>query len=570
MKTKFNLERDKLKSDYIQKNQDYKKVLDGFQKLKPPIWKNPWFYGPIGLASFAAILMLTFQKQVNAYGNNSIQLSKNQKLISLPSDSHCITKPISGIDIPMQIYPVYPEKGLKIELKSGTNITIPAHSLKSEKGSVVQIKVREFNDKTSAFVAGIPMDFGDDYAFESAGMLEIRAEKDGKSIFLNHNKPIEITMNLHQDPIGFQFWKLNEVNKTWVETDCIMHSPTFNPKESDLRIKENQINAKQQEIKNCEREIEVLLKNDKTTIENSNLLPSDKAKKLIIDFEKKDFPELLDYSDIEFEYVLPENRNEGSMKAYDKSIKYTQSQVWNDMDIVKQQNHYLATFRNDRENTSLLIRPVLKGKSLLEMQEKLLQASENKSKLIQKLKEEKIALQREESKLKAIQLKLETELRDQIQRKSAISMEQRAQEEREGVKKNRTIVQQGTANFKTTSFGVFNCDKPIEYPKGLPFLLSFETKEGLQVLPENTFVFDRKKNTRYSFGELYTHKLNQMGWFDNEGTLLIIAKNGDVYFRKDINEHSPKENKVIVQKLNSKDLSFEAIQKLICETTVFV
>ncbi|MGJ8661952.1 MAG: hypothetical protein ACSHXL_07935, partial [Bacteroidota bacterium] len=203
MKTKFNLDRDKVKSEYIHSKQDYKKVLDGFQALKPPIWKNPWFYGPVGLASLATILVLTFQLQVNAYGNNTtLNLTSNTD-INFPEDTPCIKAPISNHDIEFQMIEVYPENGIDTLLVSGTTINIPANSLKSEAGEPVQLKIREFRDKSSAFLAGIPMDFGNNSAFESAGMIEIRAEKNGKQVLLTENKPMEVNLALFKSPETF-------------------------------------------------------------------------------------------------------------------------------------------------------------------------------------------------------------------------------------------------------------------------------------------------------------------------------------------------------------------------------
>lgn len=50
------LNREKLSSNYINSKQDFGKVLSGHQKLKPPLWKKPLFYGSIGVASLALIL----------------------------------------------------------------------------------------------------------------------------------------------------------------------------------------------------------------------------------------------------------------------------------------------------------------------------------------------------------------------------------------------------------------------------------------------------------------------------------------------------------------------------------
>jgi hypothetical protein len=570
MKTKFNLGRDKLKSDYIHSQQDYKKVVDGFQNLKPPIWKNPWFYGPVGLASLAVILVTTLQTRVNAYGNNTTLKGNLETTLSQPMDTPCIKEPISDQNIAYQIYDVFPEKGMIIELESGTSISIPAYSLQSKKGTTVQVKIREFQDKASAFLAGIPMDYGPNTAFESAGMIEIRAEKDGKSIALAQKKPMDINLSLYKPTEGFQFWKLDENKNEWKETSSIIKAPA--PKKIEKNIKAIEINIldKQSKIEICERKIAniSIVKSDISS--SQSMIPAKNSRKLVIDFKQNDFPELKGYKDLEFEYILPASNSEANLKEYAKRIKYAQSQIWNDMSFDKQGGHYLATFINEKETWSLPIRPVLKGKSLEDIQSKMATAAEDRNKILMKLQEEKKTYEKEQAELKREHEKLKSQLIAQIQRGTTMSMEQRASQMRERALANKTVIQQGTVTFRTNSFGVFNCDKPIPYPPHFPVFLTFETSDGVEVHMDNAFVFDLKQSTRYSFGGYYSHKQDQIGWFNHESTLVIIDDRGEVYYRKNVNEQLKNTNKVIVEQMDKKALTLENIKNLISETAIFV
>lgn len=49
------LDRKPINSEYINSKQDFNKVLDGFQQLKPPVWNSGWFYGAVGIAAIAVI-----------------------------------------------------------------------------------------------------------------------------------------------------------------------------------------------------------------------------------------------------------------------------------------------------------------------------------------------------------------------------------------------------------------------------------------------------------------------------------------------------------------------------------
>jgi hypothetical protein len=56
---KVNLDRKPIASEYIQSKQDFQHVVNAFSKTKIPVWKQPLFYGAIGVASLAAVVTST-------------------------------------------------------------------------------------------------------------------------------------------------------------------------------------------------------------------------------------------------------------------------------------------------------------------------------------------------------------------------------------------------------------------------------------------------------------------------------------------------------------------------------
>jgi hypothetical protein len=56
---KFNLDRKPLTEEQIKAKQNFRKILEGSNFNKPGIWKSPWFYGAIGLSSFATFILLS-------------------------------------------------------------------------------------------------------------------------------------------------------------------------------------------------------------------------------------------------------------------------------------------------------------------------------------------------------------------------------------------------------------------------------------------------------------------------------------------------------------------------------
>lgn len=53
---KVNLDRKPISSEYIQSKQDFQHVVNAFSKTKIPVWKQPLFYGAIGVASLATVV----------------------------------------------------------------------------------------------------------------------------------------------------------------------------------------------------------------------------------------------------------------------------------------------------------------------------------------------------------------------------------------------------------------------------------------------------------------------------------------------------------------------------------
>ena len=51
------LDRKPINSEYINSKQDFNKVKNGFQKLKPPVFKQTWFYGAVGMAAVAMVFI---------------------------------------------------------------------------------------------------------------------------------------------------------------------------------------------------------------------------------------------------------------------------------------------------------------------------------------------------------------------------------------------------------------------------------------------------------------------------------------------------------------------------------
>ena len=538
MKTrKINLDRAPISSDKIKSKQDFEHVLTNYNSIKPSFWTKPWFYGPVGLASLAIVFSLF----INSANSNPNENEKKSTLVNstFPEDTKCIHPPIKSSDIAFNSYKIDPRKEEKITLESGTIVTIPKGSIISKTDEEIELKIREFESKSEAFLAGIPMDIGDKEAFESAGMIEIRGVQNGNTVQISPQKPIMIEMVLNQNPTGFDFWRLNEDKKDWDK-----YPSTFNyPSASSNSFNSSNVNSsKTDKIQKIEKEIIVIdskLNELLVPLKKDFLLPEKGNQRFDIDFNEKDYPELEKLKGVEFE-VDTKNK-------YDRNFT---KKAWENMELSKKDQGYIITFSNSKEKFQIPVRPILKGISKDKAEQKFDSHFEAYLTKKTELQNEKERLLTEKSNL--VQFKnLDNDSKPLISSNKIQS-----------VKDYKTT-------FSTTVFGVFNCDRPITYPKANEeeLVFTFDNNELIKTI--QVFVFDKVKNVRYSYGQGFNHPISEVGFHPkNESVLLIIEKNGDVGYLTNFNEVKSNYGQLKVTRLNEKDVNLQSIQKLIDESTI--
>jgi hypothetical protein len=112
-----------------------------------------------------------------------------------------VNPPIHQADVPFSDYVVDASRGDTIIYSSGSVLLFPPVAFVDKNGNVVKgninIKYREFSNPVDQFLSGIPMDYdsgGVHYTFESAGMCDIQAFKNGEPVFVNKNSKPEINL----------------------------------------------------------------------------------------------------------------------------------------------------------------------------------------------------------------------------------------------------------------------------------------------------------------------------------------------------------------------------------------
>jgi hypothetical protein len=545
MKTKFNLDREYLDKEHIDAKQDFTKVVKGYRASHFPVWKRPWFYGPTGAAAFALILSMTIFNDDNAYDNNNTPTASVSELTNL-EDTPCIHPINEKKDLAFGVYKVIGGEEAEIKLASGTIIQIPKESFEDLKGKIISLKVREFKTKEEAFIAGIPMDYKN-HAFESAGMIELRSDLNGESVKINPEAPISVNLATYKSGEDFKFWSLNEDGKAWEHKI----SKSLVVKLDDRQI-EKEIDQTLIQIADVNEKIDIkdteCQKVAKQKIEKEHLLPSANARKLKIDFDSKDFPELKGYSEMEFEYL----------NYSDKLSQDLKKEQWTDVDLYKS-NNYVAVFSNSRTSKNVDVKPVLIGQTLIELEKQIAEAKVLKQSKLNELEVEKIRLEKQKKVLLYKHEKLVSDL------KLALNSAPKAATEGELVKQRRaatTAVRMSSVEFTTTSWGVFNSDKPIPYPPVCPAPFILESKSGQVIRPSTAYVFDNKKDLRYTFGVSSAHSLKELGWNRDDHSLLVIDDQGKMYLCPEI-QKGVQGSRIKFDLIDSKNLDADKLKDLL-------
>jgi hypothetical protein len=547
---KIIYEPENISSEEIKQRRDFDNVISSLKKPPSPFWKLTGFWGTIGTSIIALLIYNNYflksdENQNTAYDENITQTINNQPNL-IPNDTKCLHPITEDNDVPFETFEVAVNADQIITLKDGSVISISSNSFLTSSNEPIEIKARTFSSKSEAFLAGVPMDYND-HAFESAGMIELRGIQNGKVVQINPEHPIEVSLSLFKDPSTFNFYQLEDNSGKWTEypVDYKMSDnssgklPEVAQLENDLKLTHSKIERMDEEIAS----IEYPQRRDfNLPMENSNVFN--------LKYDPFEFPEL---EDVRFE-ALPGQSN------YRKVLQ----NVWSNFELNDLKNgEYEVVFSNNNGlKESLDVRPVLQGKAfekafaefnklhdakvkkrtLLEDEKKdLIEANKARNKKLVRLQEE-----HEESLIEARNMKINQDEVKREQRNSLLA---------------------ASAEFNTSSWGLFNSDKPISYPDpiGVPSTYSLAGKD---MIPSEIYVFDLKKDVRYSYGQ-GTRFVESIGMNNNETIFIVIGKNNQIgYFKANSKKdfQSQKEKKLIV--INRDQINVEFFKRLLDEDRI--
>lgn len=231
MGNKYNFEFNpkRLSSEDIEKHQDFDALLEKFSQEKPTGQNRSARIRRIayvGGAIAAGIAVLWFMLVVNPTERRT---PPSQIAEAYFASQPFVNPPIADVQPAFVNFEINAQTGGEILYASGSKLVIPRQAFRNDRGEnirgEVDIRFRELIDYVDFFLAGVPMTYdssGVRYHFESAGMLEIYAEQDGRPVHLAPGKRIEVVLfseilvdDLNVKP-AFNVYKLDTAARQWL------------------------------------------------------------------------------------------------------------------------------------------------------------------------------------------------------------------------------------------------------------------------------------------------------------------------------------------------------------------
>lgn len=461
MKRKIHIDRTLPDKASVARHKDF----DGLLKKHQALTRRPRYNGIkviTGIMVIAVLAVLVFEAD--------------------REEQRAVRPPLGEEMIDYQYHVVDPEEGGRIQLISGTTITIEPGSLVDEDGEelseLVLFKVSEFRNPLEYFLSGIPMTYdsgGVEYTFQSAGMIRLEAHYPKGIAQLKEGKTARISTLSSQEE-RFNVYRFDTVSNAW------------------------QLDVPAQ--------VTALSQGDGAAGSPVSLdLPGryDSTKySFDFEFDSSDFPQLAPFRDVFFEIddasfdtalfdVLWDSAalSRKARGSYNVSLFLTEDEkVLEAVPVVETANYdSVVAVYEAKMDAYEAIQQEQREQQLQEARARVVALEKQRiaarKELLQQYKQRDIEERQRRRELKSIQQK-----QDSIQRAYQALVGQEAY----GYTVRR--------DYQVTTFGIWNCDRPLPEPKGALFALHFKDEQGA-VVERNAMLqhADLRKNALFTYVE---------------------------------------------------------------------
>lgn len=542
-----------LDQEQIDKHKDFDALLKMHQNPEPPKAEAPvrrrWLYRAIAASAAACIgLVAWFGLQQNN-GPSSAEL----QLAHFASQPY-VNPPIKSVQAKFVNQDINAMKGGVYNHETGSKVIVPPAAFEDQAGRVVEgevnIKYREFHDFVDFFLSGIPMEYdsaGIRYNLESAGMVEIYAEQNGERLNIRPGKKIDVVLVSEvwvkdkNDPINFNVYQLDTVNRNWVYTgldriekiedkasDLLAEEITSNYEQSIATLERNNEKALQElenSVKKPVAPIQPIRSNENQTSFDFNFsntqvdvgtFASGKAQQ-DIEANAAAIDKLREKYD-DTDWIIAAQGNDGFSISAAKNIN------WEDMKLRKLNNRdFELTLIGEQNEMKVIINPVLSGADYAQAMEVFNQ--------------EFAEFEKELAEREALLSSQKAALKERLAEERAFA--KKSYEEKiaaykasgkDNLASNEMIKQKIVNRFQATTFGIWNCDRPLP-----PYINSLkgefvDNKES--DLHQNTaFLVDKTQNTVCRFyatkgvDVLFNDNSDKMLWIVTKENKIALYKN---------------------------------------------
>jgi len=379
-----------------------------------------------------------------------------------------VNPPIPSGDIPFSDYAVDASKGDTIMYASGTVLLFPPNSFVDKNGKLiegkVEIKYREFSNPIDFYLSGIPMGYdsaGVHYNFQSAGMCDIQAFKDGQPVFVNKKSKPEINIATVNTDLAQNLYYFDTVTQQWVNQG----------KSEIIKVSKSSKPAPIQMVINISQPVKPEKMSDDLPI-------------IKVTVDSASFKELLSYNNLQFQLDKQETR-------FNPKDSYVD---WEDIKLKKGDKSGLYTVKFSKRFGDIIksveykVRPVLSdkdyGNAMLVYDKKMAQYKKNlEAKLLADKGSKQAYIKDSINNSKIDQANEKTaRVNKIIEAKNAIIDAQNKNIEQENERiiienmRNRIV-----RNFQINGFGVWNCDRPLPFPNSFSVQSEYVDFNGKEI-----------------------------------------------------------------------------------------
>jgi len=437
-----------------------------------------------------------------------------------------IQPPFSDLKPVFAKYGVNPNAGGVYEYPSGSKLIVPAAAFVDGSGRMLEGEVtlhyREMHDFVDFFLSGIPMTYdsaGVVYNLESAGMIEMFAEQNGKRVNMAPGKTINVELVSRVNvapgldvPPGYNIYKLDENERQWTYREIDRMEVLDDEMGADLE-EGSPFYPATKALKEKMQALQISEANEMAKIEASVPKAKEPLKPLrangtdyVFDLDLKDLfpPSLSPLGDsIAFNPAKEELRQ--LYRNYEKMLwqlspasGISPERLQNEfgsvtgLGIRKLNNRdYELTLEKNSQSLTVIVNPVLGGSDYDKAMTEFNRDFEAWQKQV-KQREAQLASQKE-----ALRQRIEEE-----KRQAKLAFEDRIGELRkQGLDYAATeeIIKRKVVNrFAASEFGIWNCDRPVP-PEMVQLAATFKDQNNRAFKNTTAYLVDKTRNTVYRF-----------------------------------------------------------------------